>query len=114
MDQTRVKRSSLFVRVLQALLASAVLLAPAFGRVHQILHAHDDHQLAQTDLFSEHEEGSLSCLALDHLGSGEAPVSHDVVHATLRPVAQYAWVFIEKRTQAPVHFFSARAPPNFL
>ena len=106
MDQTRVKRSSLLV--------SAVLLAPAFGRVHQILHAHDDHQLAQTDLFSEHEEGSLSCLALDHLGSGEAPVSHDVVHATLRPVAQYAWVFIEKRTQAPVHFFSARAPPNFL
>jgi hypothetical protein len=65
-------------------------------------------------LFSEHQEGSLSCLALDHLGSGEAPVSHAMVLATLRPVAKYAWVFIEKRTLAPVHFFSARAPPNFL
>ena len=108
------KLQSFFVRVLQALLISAVLVAPAIGRVHQILHAHDCDLEVQSVLFSDHEEGSLSCVALDHLGSGEAPVSHAMVLATLRPVAEYAWVFIEKRTLAPVHFFSARAPPNFL
>jgi hypothetical protein len=65
-------------------------------------------------LFSEHQEGSLSCLALDHLGSGEAAVGHVLLVPTLRPVAESLWVFLEKRTQTPAHFFSARAPPNFL
>ena len=108
------KQPSFVVRVLQALLVSALLLAPAFGRVHQIVHAHEGHQQVQTALFSEHQEGSLSCWALDHLGSGEAPVGHVVWVATLRPVSNPLWVFLEKSTQTPFNFFSARAPPNFL
>jgi hypothetical protein len=106
-----VKPQSFFVRVLQALLISAILVAPALGRVHQILHAHDCHQDVQTVLFSDHEEGSLSCVALDHLGSGEAPVSQAVLVATLQPVPQYQWILFEKSTQTPAHCFSARAPP---
>ena len=108
------KQPSFFVRALQALLVSAVLVAPAFGRVHQILHVDADHHQAETGLFSEHQEGSLSCLALDHLGSGEAAVGHVLLVPTLRPVAESLWVFLEKRTQTPAHFVSARAPPNFL
>jgi hypothetical protein len=108
------KQPSFFIRVLQALLVSAVLVAPAFGRAHQILHAHDGHQPAETALFSEHQEGSLSCLALDHLGSGEAPVGHVILVATLPPVSKFFWVFLENSTPTPVHFFSARAPPTFL
>ncbi len=108
------KRQSIFVRVLQALLISAVLVAPAVGRVHQVLHAHDCHQDVQTVLFSDHEEGSLSCVALDHLGSGEAPVGHHILVAASQAVSSYQWVLFEKSTQSPAHCFSARAPPYFL
>jgi hypothetical protein len=79
-----VKLQSFFVRVIQALLISAVLVAPAIGRVHQILHAHDCDLEVQSVLFSDHEEGSLSCVALDHLGSGEAPVGHPINGFCLR------------------------------
>jgi hypothetical protein len=109
-----VKPQSFFVRVLQALLISAILVAPALGRVHQILHAHDCHQDVQTVLFSDHEEGSLSCVALDHLGSGEAPVGHQVSFAPSQHVFSYQWVLFEKSIQTPAHCFSARAPPYFL
>jgi hypothetical protein len=109
-----VKRQSIFVRVLQALLISAVLVAPAVGRVHQVLHAHDCHQDVQTVLFSDHEEGSLSGVALDQLGSGEAPFGHHVLVAASLAVSSYQWVLFEKSTQSPAHCFSARAPPYFL
>ena len=108
------KRQSIFVRVLEELLISAVLVAPAVGRVHQVLHAHDCHQDVQTVLFSDHEEGSLSCVALDHLGSGEAPVGHHILVAASQAVSSYQWVLFEKSTQSPAHCFSARAPPYFL
>jgi|LauGreDrversion4_1035100.scaffolds.fasta_scaffold00075_22 hypothetical protein len=114
LGQSEVKRSSMIVRVLQALLISAVLVAPALGRVHQFWHAQDFDQDHQAVLFSEHQEGSLSCLALDHLGSGEAPVSQVAVLVTCPPVSTYRWVLLEKSTQSPAHFFSARAPPCFL
>jgi len=109
-----VKPQSFFVRVLQALLISAILVTPALGRVHQILHAHDCHQDVQSVLFSDHEEGSLSCVALDHLGSGEAPIGHHVSFATSQPVFFDQWVLFEKSIQTPAHCFSARAPPFFL
>jgi len=109
-----VKLQSFFVRVIQALLISAVLVAPAIGRVHQILHAHDCDLEVQSVLFSDHEEGSLSCVALDHLGSGEAPIGHHVSFAASQAVFFYQWVLFEKSIQTPAHCFSARAPPFFL
>jgi hypothetical protein len=42
MDKRAVKPVSYFVRLLQALFISAVLLAPAIGQIHKTVHALDD------------------------------------------------------------------------
>ena len=65
-------------------------------------------------LFSDHAKDSLACQALDHLGSGEALQSAAATMASLRPIDGLQWPLIEKNLQAPVLFFSARAPPLFL
>jgi hypothetical protein len=105
---------SYFVRLLQALFISAVLLAPALGQIHKTVHALDDSPTSEQELFSEHEKGSVACQALDHLGSGEALQSAAASMASLRPIDVLQWPLIEKSLQAPVLFFSARAPPLFL
>jgi hypothetical protein len=53
-------------------------------------------------------------VALDHLGSGEAPVGHHVLVAASQAVSSYQWVLFEKSIQTPAQCFSARAPPYFL
>ena len=108
------KPVSYFVRLLQALFISAVLLAPALGQIHKTVHALDDCPPSEQVLFSEHAKDSLECQALDHLGSGEALQSAAVIVACVRPIDGLQWPLIEKRLQAPVLFFSARAPPLFL
>ena len=108
------KPVSYFVRLLQALFISAVLLAPALGQIHKTVHALDDCPPSEQVLFSEHAKNSLECQALDHLGSGEALQSAAATMASLRPIDGLQWPLIEKSLQAPVLFFSARAPPLFL
>ena len=114
MDQRAVKPVSYFVRLLQALFISAVLLAPAIGQIHKTVHALDDRPTSEKVLFSAHEKGSVVCQALDHLGSGEALQSAVAIVASVRPIDGLQWPLIEKSLQAPVLFFAARAPPLFL
>jgi len=114
MVKSAVKSVSCFVRVLQALLISAVLLSPALGQIHKTLHAQHDGSTSDKVLFSDHAKGSLACQALDHLGSGEAIQTAAAVLAGIRPIENPQWPLIEKSLKAPVLFFSARAPPLFL
>lgn len=114
MVKSAVKSVSCFVRVLQALLISAVLLSPALGQIHKTLHALYDGPTPDKVLFSDHAKGSLACQSLDHLGSGEALQTAAAVSAGIRPIESPQWPLIEKSLQAPVLFFSARAPPLFL
>ncbi len=108
------KPVSYFGRLLQALFISAVLLAPALGQIHKTLHALHESPTSDQVIFSEHAKDSLECQALDHLGSGEALQSAAVIVASVRPIDGLQWPLIEKSLQAPVLFFSARAPPLFL
>jgi len=117
MVKSAVKSVSCFVRVLQALLISAVLLTPALGQIHKTLHALNalhDGPTSDKVLFSDHAKGSLACQALDHLGSGEALQTAAAVLAGTKSIESPQWPLIEKSLQAPVLFFSARAPPLFL
>ena len=108
------KPVSYFVRLLQALFICAVLLAPALGQIHKTVHAFDDRPPSEQVLFGEHAKDSLECQALDHLGSGEALQPAAIIVASVRPIDGLQWPLIEKSLQAPVLFFSARAPPLFL
>ena len=105
------KPLSYFVRLLQALFISAVLFAPALGQIHKTVHARHDSLTSEKVIFSDHAKDSLACQALDHLGSGEALQSAAATMASLRPIDGLQWPLIEKNLQAPVLFFSARAPP---
>ena len=114
----------------QALLISAVMLAPVWGQIHKIVHgpavlhnlsndhdhAHDspeDHE-AEHGLFSDHEEGSLLCLALDHLASGEGLQTQDTSVGILEFTPLYLSVESAPLFSELLLAFSARAPPAFL
>ena len=112
----------------QALLISAVMLAPVWGQIHKIVHgpallhnlsndhAHDsaDHHVAEHGLFSDHEEGSLLCLALDHLASGEGLQTQDTSVGILEFTPLYLSVESAPLFSELLLAFSARAPPAFL
>lgn len=120
----------------QALLISAVMLAPVWGQIHKIVHgpallhnlsndhAHDhehdhehdsaDHHEAEHGLFSDHEEGSLLCLALDHLASGEGLQTQDTSVGILEFTPLYLSVKSAPLFSELLFAFSARAPPAFL
>ena len=120
----------------QALLISAVMLAPVFGQIHKVVHgpgvlynlsndqAHDhahDHAHNSADdheaghgLFSDHEEGSLLCLALDHLASGEGLQTQDTSVGILEFTPLYLSVESAPLFSELLLAFSARAPPAFL
>ncbi len=125
-----------FKWVFQALLISAVMLAPVWGQIHKIVHgpallhnlsndhahdhAHDhasdsagDHE-AQHGFFSDHEEGSLLCLALDHLASGEGLQTQDTSVGILEFTPLYLSVESAPLFSELLLAFSARAPPAFL
>ncbi len=125
-----------FKWVFQALLISAVMLAPVWGQIHKIVHgpallhnlsndhAHDhehdhehdsaDHHEAEHGLFSDHEEGSLLCLALDHLASGEGLQTQDTSVGILKFTPLYLSVESAPLFSELLLAFSARAPPAFL
>jgi hypothetical protein len=120
----------------QALLISALMIAPVWGQIHKIVHgpalahnlsndhahdhAHDhasdsagDHE-AQHGFFSDHEEGSLLCLALDHLASGEGLQTQDTSVGILKFTPLYLSVESAPLFSELLLAFSARAPPAFL
>ena len=74
MDEVGVKIHDKLKRFLQALLISAVMLAPALGQIHKTIHGQTSHHVVENDVLCDHEEGSLVCLALDHLASGDGLV----------------------------------------
>ncbi len=102
------------VRLFQALLVSAVLIAPAWGQIHKTIHALNASPNTEVALFDGHEKGSLVCQTLDHLGAGEALQTSVPLLDALRPVSHTLWYFIEQGTPSPFLYFAARAPPDFL
>lgn len=116
----------------QALLISAVMIAPVWGQIHKIVHgpallhnlsndqAHDhehdsaDHHEAEHGLFSDHKEGSLLCLALDHLASGEGLQTQGTSVGILEFTPLYLSVKSAPLFSELLLAFSARAPPAFL
>ena len=100
--------------VLQALLISAVMLAPVWGQIHKTIHGLKSTAVSEQSLFSEHTEGSLVCQALDHLASDDglqtAAKSPEFVQPFVSVVASQSAHHDEAQTLA----FSARAPPQSL
>ena len=106
------------------------MLAPVWGQIHKIVHgpevlhnllddhdhAHEsaDHHEAEHGLFSDHEEGSLLCLALDHLASGEGLQTQDTSVGILEFTPLYLSVESAPLFSELLLAFSARAPPAFL
>ena len=116
--------------LLQALLIGAVMLAPFLGQIHKIVHGpavlynlsndHDhvnassNHHEAEHGLFSDHNEGSLLCLALDHLASGEVLQTLGKSVAIVEFTPLYLSAESELVCSQLLLAFSARAPPAFL
>ena len=100
--------------LLQALLISAVMLAPVWGQIHKTVHGIKSTAVSEQSLFSDHQEGSLVCFALDHLASDDglqtAITSPEFVQPFVSVVANQSANHDEAQTLA----FSARAPPQSL
>lgn len=108
------------------------MIAPVWGQIHKIVHgpalahnlsndhAHDhehdsaDHHEAEHGLFSDHKEGSLLCLALDHLASGECLQTQGTSVGILEFTPLYLSVESAPLFSELLLAFSARAPPAFL
>ena len=100
--------------VLQALLISAVMLAPVWGQIHKTVHGIKSTTVSEKSLFSDHQEGSLVCFALDHLASDDglqaAVFSIEFVPPFVSVVASQSSQLDHELALA----FSARAPPQYL
>lgn len=98
-------------------LALALVVAPALGRMHEVLHApglptaHADagHGAAH-DLFGEHL--ALECLVFDQLGHGNDHVPAAVQMAHTAPQATPLWHPDPAAVSAAPAVFEARAPPG--
>ena len=128
MGQGKVNLSLKFRGFLQVLLISALMIAPAWGQIHKIIHGpsvlhnlghdhghdHDHDHETEHALFSDHEEGSLLCLALDHLASGEGLQTLCTSVAIVEANPLYFSVESEPVFSERLLAFSARAPPASL
>ena len=103
-----------FRTCLQALLISAVMLAPVWGQIHKTIHGLKSTAVSEQSLFSEHTEGSLVCQALDHLASDEGPQSAALKLQFEQPEALFISGQFAQRDVALTLAFSARAPPTSL
>ncbi|MDH0372132.1 hypothetical protein N7340_10140 [Comamonas aquatica] len=108
-------------------LALAVVLAPALGRMHEVLHApllperhapqavphahQHAHQHAHgvAAWFGEHTQAE--CLVLDQLGHGAASPAPLVLASQSLPAHPPAWTSTAHLLPAPRTVFLARAPP---
>ncbi len=103
----------------QALLISAVMLAPVWGQIHKTIHGfaqqndvgHDHDHGNDHDLFSDHETGSLLCLSLDHLASGEGLQSVCTTAAVAECLPLYFSFESKPVFSERLLAFAARAPP---
>lgn len=100
--------------LLQALLISAVMLAPVWGQIHKTIHGIKSTDIEGPSLFCEHSEGSLVCQALDHLASDEGPQSAALTLQFEQPEALFISGQFAQRDVALTLAFSARAPPTSL
>lgn len=114
MDEVGVKIHDKFRWCLQALLISALMLAPALGQIHKTIHGQTSHPVEKQDLFSDHTEGSLVCLALDHLASGEGLQSVFKPIDIVQPLPFYISIECKICFSELLLAFSARAPPTVL
>ena len=104
-------------------LALALVVAPALGRMHQVLHApglpqahtpvhthaHALHEDAH-DLFGEHSV--LECLVFDQLGHGCDDQLAPALIAHALPNAAPVWSTDPAALPAALSVFEARAPPH--
>ena len=111
MGQGRMNIHSKLRNVLQALLISAVMLAPVWGQIHKTSHGLQSKVSSEQSLFSEHTEGSLLCLALDHLASGDGLQTAITFIDFTQPEDRFLSVQFVQRDVTLTQAFSARAPP---
>ena len=102
-------------------LALALVVAPALGRMHEVLHAPGLPQAHATtashvhshgvyDLFGEHS--ALECLALDQLSHGhDGPAIHHHLWQAL-PHSLPVWSVAPEQLPTAFALFQARAPPR--
>lgn len=104
-------------------LALAVVLAPALGRMHEVLHAPllperhapqavphaHQHAHGVAAWFGEHTQAQ--CLVLDQLGHGAASPASLVLASQSLPAPPPAWTSTAHLLPAPRTVFLARAPP---
>lgn len=107
-------------------LALAVVLAPALGRMHEVLHAplsltahpalqatahapESAHAHGVATWFGEHTQAQ--CLVLDQLGHGAASPAPLVLASQSLPAHPPAWTSTAHLLPAPRTVFLARAPP---
>ncbi|MEG0317881.1 MAG: hypothetical protein RSB86_17915 [Comamonas sp.] len=100
-------------------LAMALVLAPALGRMHEVLHAPQLTQ--QSQAAAEHVHGvaawfaghdALACLVIDQLGHGASatPPAVAVIHP--QPAQPPEWMSEAHLLPSPIRIFLARAPPE--
>jgi len=99
---------------LQALLISALLLAPLWGQIHKTVHGIKSNPVSEQSLFSDHPEGSLVCFALDHLASDDGLQATVISLDFVPPFVSVLTRQSEHRDDDLALAFSARAPPPFL
>ena len=100
--------------VLQALLISAVMLAPVWGQIHKTVHGLKSTAVSEQSLFSDHQEGSLVCFALDHLATDDGLQATVISLDFVPPFVSVLTRQSEHRDDDLALAFSARAPPPFL
>ena len=103
-------------------LALALVMAPALGRMHEVLHApamphahsanashtsHDAH-----DLFGEHS--LLECLAFDQLTHGADGATASTIAWHALPFSTPVWSSDPAALPAALAVFHARAPPHVM
>lgn len=104
-------------------LALVLVVAPALGRMHEVLHApglpqaqvmaashaptHDVH-----DLFGEHS--ALECLTLDQLSHGDSGPTALAMPCLVLPHSQPVWSANPAHLPTADALFQARAPPRVM
>lgn len=105
-------------------LALALVIAPALGRMHEVLHAPTLSSIAQASTPAEHSHthggiaawfdghSAQACLVLDQLGHGASNTPATVATSHLQPAQPPLWICVAHLLPAPARIFQARAPPE--
>jgi len=96
----------------QSLLVSAIMFAPVWGQIHKTIHGAKSSVVTEHHIFSEHEEGSAVCQALDHLGSGDVLAVIEFQAQKFAVPSQIAWTLVQSIEFETSSTFLARAPPQ--